>query len=134
MTTSGVDVRELNEIRHGLLTLHKTLLDTQRLWYEKEHGRLEGGGQMLQLLAYDPAFAWLRLFSALIVEIDEKLDDKDNPMTADAATRLVAEARGLVVGKDGGDEFQQSYNRALQERPEAVIAQSRLARLLSSRK
>jgi hypothetical protein len=132
MTTSDADIKQLNEIRHGLLTLHKTLLDTQRLWYEKEHGRLEGGGQMLQLLAYDPAFAWLRLFSALIVEIDEKLDDKEKPLTSDDAKKLVEDARGLVVGKEGGDVFQINYNRALQERPEVVIAQSRLARVLSS--
>jgi hypothetical protein len=130
MTNSDADTRQLNDIRHGLLTLHKTLLDTQRLWYEKEHGRLEGGGQMLQLLAYDPAFAWLRLFSALIVEIDEKLEDKDKPLTSDDAKKLVETARGLVVGKAGGDVFQTNYNRALQERPEVVIAQSRLARAL----
>jgi hypothetical protein len=129
MTTA--DTRQLNDIRHGLLSLHKTLLDTQRLWYEKEHGRLEGGGQMLQLLAFDPAFAWLRLFSALIVEIDEKLEDKENPLTEADTTKLVEQARGLVMGKAGGEAFQTNYNRALQEHPEVVIAQSRVARNLS---
>ncbi len=124
------DTRQLNDLRHGLLSLHKSLLDTQRLWYEKEHGRLEGGGQMLQLLAFDPAFAWLRLLSALIVQIDEKLDDKDNPVTDDDVKELLDEARGLVVGKDGGEEYQRNYNRALQEHPEVVIAQSKVARLL----
>jgi hypothetical protein len=123
-------VSKLNDLRHALLALHKTLLDTQRLWYEKDHGRLEGGGRMLQFLAFDPAFAWLRLLSALIVQIDEKVDDKKNPLTSDDARKFLDEARGLVMGKAGGDEYQRNYDRALQEQPETVIAQSRVARLL----
>ena len=130
MSATESDIRDLNELRHGLLALHKTLLDRQRLWYEREHGRLEGGGQMLQLLAYDPAFAWLRVLSAFIVQIDERLEDKDQPLTAHGAKALFDEARGVIVGKEGGDEYQTAYNRALQESPDAVIAQSRVARLL----
>ncbi|HEY4307202.1 MAG TPA: hypothetical protein VGM82_22215 [Gemmatimonadaceae bacterium] len=130
MSVSESDIRTLNDLRHALLALHKTLLDRQRLWYEREHGRLEGGGQMLQLLAYDPAFAWLRVLSALIVQIDERLDDKEQPLTSEGANILLDEARGVIVGNAGGDEYQDSYSRALQESPDAVIAQSKVARLL----
>jgi hypothetical protein len=130
MTASEAEIKQLNDLRHGLLSLHKALLDTQRLWYEREHGRLEGGGQMLQLLAFDPAFAWLRLLSALIVQIDERLDDKDEPITSDDTKKIVAEARRLLTANEGGEEFQRNYNRALQEQPDVVIAQSRVARLV----
>ena len=130
MSASEIEIQQLNDLRHGLLALHKTLLDRQRLWYERDHGRLESGGQMLQLLAYDPAFAWLRVLSALIVQIDERLDDKDQPLTSAGARALLDEARGVIVGKEGGDEYQQAYTRALQESPDAVIAQSKVARLL----
>jgi len=130
MSATEIEVQQLNDLRHGLLALHKTLLDRQRLWYERDHGRLEGGGQMLQLLAYDPAFAWLRVLSALIVQIDERLDDKEQPLTSAGAKTLLDEARGVIVGKEGGDEYQQAYTRALQESPDAVIAQSKVARLL----
>jgi hypothetical protein len=130
MSASEQEIRQLNDLRHGLLALHKTLLDRQRLWYEREHGRLETGGQMLQLLAYDPAFAWLRVLSALIVQIDERLDDKDQPLTSEGAKTLTDEARSVIVGTGGGDQYQQAYSRALQESPDAVIAQSRVARLL----
>jgi len=130
MSASEIEIQQLNDLRHGLLALHKTLLDRQRLWYERDHGRLESGGQMLQLLAYDPAFAWLRVLSALIVQIDERLDDKDQPLTSAGARTLLDEARGVIVGKEGGDEYQQAYTRALQESPDAVIAQSKVARLL----
>jgi|1185.fasta_scaffold622978_2 hypothetical protein len=130
MIASELEIGQLNELRHGLLALHKTLLDRQRLWYEREHGRLESGGQMLQLLAYDPAFAWLRVLSALIVQIDERLDDKEQPLTSEGVKSLFDEARGVIVGREGGDEYQQAYGRALQESPDAVIAQSRVARVL----
>ena len=127
---SADEIAAMNSLRHGLLSLHKTLLDAERLRYEREHGRMEGGGQMLQLLAFDPEFAWLRVISALIVQIDERLDDKEQPFTSADAVKLRAEARGLLVGKDGGDEFQTCYNRALQSSPDAVIAQSRVTRSL----
>lgn len=130
MSASDIEIGQLNDLRHGLLALHKTLLDRQRLWYEREHGRLESGGQMLQLLAYDPAFAWLRVLSALIVQIDERVDDREQPLTSDGAKALLDEARDVIVGKAGGDEYRQAYSRALQESPDAVIAQSKLARLL----
>ena len=128
---AGADeIAGVQSLRHGLLALHKTLLDAERLRYEREHGRMEGGGQMLQLLAFDPSFAWLRVLSALIVQIDERLDDKEQPFTSGDAKKLRAEARGLLVGKDGGAEFQECYHRALQSSPDAVIAQSRVTRSL----
>ncbi len=130
MSATEIEVKTLNELRHGLLALHKTLLDRQRLWYERDHGRLESGGQMLQLLAFDPAFAWLRVLSALIVQIDERLEDQESPLTSEGAQKLLDEARGLFVGKEGGPEFQEAYSRALQESPDAVIAQSKVARIL----
>jgi hypothetical protein len=130
MSASELEIGQLNDLRHGVLALHKALLDRQRLWYERDHGRQESGGQMLQLLAYDPAFAWLRVLSALIVQIDERLDDKEQPLTSEAARALIDEARGVIVGKAGGDDYQQAYSRALQESPDAVIAQSKVARLL----
>src|SRR6478609_1271776 len=108
MSATTSEIQQLNDLRHGLLALHKTLLDRQRLWYEREHGRLESGGQMLQLLAYDPAFAWLRVLSALIVQIDERLDDKEQPLTTEGAKTLFDEARGVIVGREGGEEYQQA--------------------------
>ena len=130
-SASDDEIAGIHTLRHGLLALHKSLLDAERLRYEREHGRVEGGAQMLQLLAFDPAFAWLRMLSALIVQVDERLDDKEQPFTADDAKKFREEARGLIVGKDGGEEFQRNYNRALQEYPDAVIAQSRVARSLA---
>jgi hypothetical protein len=130
MSATDSEIKQLNELRHGLLSLHKALLERQRLWYERDHGRLEGGGQMLQLLANDPAFAWLRVLSVLIVQIDERLDDKEQPLTSEGVKALFDEARDVTVRSGGGEDYQRAYSRALQESPDAVIAQSRVARLL----
>jgi len=130
MSATDIEIRQLTDLHHALLALHKTLLDRQRVWYERDHGRVENGGPMLQLLAYDPAFSWLRVLSAFIVQIDEQMEDKKTPLTSEAAQRLIDEARGLFVGKEGGEEYQTNYSRALQESPDAVIAQSKVARVL----
>jgi hypothetical protein len=130
MNATDSDLSKLRSLRQALLTLHKTLLDAERQRYEREHGRVEGGGQMLQLLAYDPSFAWLRVFSALIVQIDERVDDKEHPITTEDAARLLGEARGLLAGHEGGEELQRNLARALQDHPDVVIAHSKAMRAL----
>ena len=65
----------LLELRRLLLQLHKTLIDWQRAEYESVHGRLQTS-QLLNVMFNDPAFAWLRSMSGLIVRIDEALEVK----------------------------------------------------------
>ena len=62
---------QMDQAREALLALHKTLLDHVRIEYEREHGRVENAGALLQLVVGDPAFEWLRPLSQLIVAIDE---------------------------------------------------------------
>ncbi len=77
----------LAELRRLLLQLHKTLIDWQRDDYERLHGRLQTT-QLLQVIFNDPAFAWLRSMSGLIVRIDEALEAKppDPPSRSEAAS------------------------------------------------
>ena len=60
-------------MRRGLLRVHKALLDDARIRYEREQGRIEGSGALLQLVLNDPWFAWLHPLSGLVVQIDELL-------------------------------------------------------------
>lgn len=60
-----------NALHSRLLGLHKMLLDIVRAEYEKEHGPVGGPGPLLQLVTQDPAFAWLRPLSMLLVEMDD---------------------------------------------------------------
>jgi hypothetical protein len=128
---SDEELARLRDIRLHLLRLHKTLLDAERVRYEREHGRVAGPFQLLHLVTNDPAFAWLRPLSALIVEFDERMDG-DEPLTAAAARVLRDEARVLTTPNEGGDQAQRNYHWALQESPEALMAHGRVMRLLGT--
>lgn len=128
---SDSDRKQLLTIRNTLLTLHKILLETERVRYERANGRVNDAFQLLNLTINDPAFAWLRPLSALIVQIDEKLDDKDEPMTAAQAKAMRSEIRELLTPSQTGGDFQRNYHWALQESPDAVIAHSAAIRGLA---
>ena len=118
-------------IRNSLLALHKILLETERVRYERVNGRINDMFQLLNLTINDPAFAWLRPLSSLIVQIDEQLDDKENPLTAAQASALRDEVRQLLGPNQVGSDFQRNYHWALQESPDAVIAHSAAVRSLN---
>ena len=141
----------LLELRRLLLQLHKTLIDWQRAEYEGTHGRLQTT-QLLNVMFNDPAFAWLRSMSGLIVRIDEALDPPSRPEAASAWPRrsplkdrraeagvprkdpiesgpLVAAARELIA-PEAGSPYGQRYHAALQELPDAVLAHRDLVTLL----
>lgn len=122
----------LAELRRLLLQLHKTLIDWQRVDYERVHGRLQTT-QLLNVMFNDKEFAWLRSMSGLIVRIDEALDMKprpnDPPRSEIESGPLVAAARDLVA-PESGSEYAQRYHAALQELPDAVLAHRDLITLL----
>jgi hypothetical protein len=116
----------LTEMRRLLLQLHKTLIDWQRRDYETTHGRLQTT-QLLQVIFNDPAFAWLRTMSGLIVRIDEALEVK--PPDISETGPLVAAAREMIA-PEAGSAYAARYHAALQELPEAVLAHRDLVQLL----
>jgi hypothetical protein len=116
----------LAELRRLLLQLHKTLIDWQRADYESVHGRLQTT-QLLQVIFNDPAFAWLRTMSGLIVRIDEALEVK--PPDVSETGPLMAQARELVA-PEAGSPYALRYHAALQQLPEAVLAHRDLVTLL----
>lgn len=115
---------KLRALRMALLALHKTLLDHERLRYERANGRVESPGQVLNLVMNDPWFAWLRPMSALVVQADERLDSDDGVSAADV-TAFSGQVRQLMQGPD--------LERALQESPEAVMARGKLAVALAEK-
>jgi hypothetical protein len=125
-----MDVAEralLVELRRLLLQLHKTLIDWQRTEYESAHGRLQTT-QLLNVMFNDPAFAWLRSMSGLIVRMDEALEVKP-PKPEIETGPLVAAAKELVA-PEAGTPYAQRYHAALQELPDAVLAHRDLVTLL----
>jgi hypothetical protein len=113
--------RQLDEAHHGLLRVHKALLDHERARYEASNGPIGGPGAFLQLVIHDPAFAWLRPISEFVVQIDEFVSSREPRNPADGEA-LLDQARDLLVPSESGTDFQQKYYRALQESDDVVEA------------
>ena len=121
--------QHLTELRDALLQLHKTLMETERIGYEKTFGKISSPFQFLKLLTEDPWFAWFRPVSQLIAEIDEKLDVKE-PLTKTIADELFSRAKTMLVPTESGEGFSQHYDEALQRDPDVVFAHAAVAKLL----
>lgn len=123
----------LEEIREALLTLHKALVDSERVTYEATMGAIRSPNQFLQLLTTDPWFAWLHPLSQLIVSIDEAIDGKEALTTAgvDAVSK---EANVLLSPSETGEGFSRHYFDALQRDPNVVIAHADAMKLFGQRK
>ena len=120
----------LTNLRNGLLRLHKYLLDSERAAYEKDVARITSTGQYLGLVLDDPWFAWLRELSQFVVLVDETLDFKQDPATAEDGDRLIARARELVSPSEtASDGFQRKYYDAMQRDPGVVLAHRDMIRV-----
>ena len=126
---SQATAEKLRAIRAALLHLHKTLLERERDSYEREHGKIGSSYEYLNLVMHDHAFAWLRLLSELIVQIDEALDGREMPSEA-TANALIQQSRLLLTPNEDGPEFQRKYFASVQESPEVVLAHGEFAKLL----
>src|SRR5947208_1203392 len=107
----GVRAR-LETLRSSLLSLHKVLVESERVEYEHTVAKISSPNHFLHLLTNDPWFAWLSPLSKLIVSIDEALD-AESPLTHAGVEGLVKEAAGLLVASESGEGFAQNYHEAL---------------------
>jgi hypothetical protein len=127
--TNGDSRARLRDLRNGLLRLHSALLDSERDVYERDIERIHSQGRFLELVLNDPAFAWLRELSQLVVFIDELLEAEEPP-TRPEADRLVARARDMLSPAQTGAVFETRYLEALQRDPDVVMAHSATLKLL----
>src|SRR5258705_1029402 len=118
------DSHRLDALRHALLALHKTLLDAQRIRYEREHGRIESRGELLDLVLRDPSFEWLRVLSALIAGLDELAE-------ADEDASGVIDKLRTLVRFEGNPGFTGPYREIIEAVPDALVAHVQLSRLLA---
>ncbi len=123
--------QQLVEVRRALFRLHKTLIDAERARFERDRGPLTSG-QFLQALIGDPFFAWLRPFSALIVEMDEALAGGAS-VDAPSARAYVERVHALVAPGDVDDDEAEGpgtaggrggsrYARAMHANAEVLLA------------
>jgi len=120
-------LHRLGDLRLGLLRLHKALLEMERTDFESVFGRVTTG-ELLQLVINHAQFRWLRMISALVVEIDEVLNG-DEPATLHDFDELINQARLLLTSPED-EEFKTRYQAALQRVPAVVMAHSAVMQLL----
>jgi hypothetical protein len=89
----------LAKLRPQLLELHRSLVESQRIGYERVHGRTSAA-DFLQVLINDPAFAWLKPLTGLVAQLDE------------------------VLASNG--EFQRRYRDELHQSPDVALAHGKL--------
>ncbi len=121
--------QRLRDLRGALMRLHKTLLDTERIGYERAHGRIASSGEFFRLVVSDEWFAWLHPVSEFIVKIDEILSAKE-PVAASDGRDLLDEARDLLTPTSSEGAFQQRYRQTLQGEPSVVMMHAEVANLL----
>jgi guanosine-3',5'-bis(diphosphate) 3'-pyrophosphohydrolase len=119
-------ITRLDELRHALLRLHKTLLDAQRVRYERENGRVESTGALLDLVLKDASFEWLRVLSALIAGLDELTE-----AGAGAEIGGVIDKLRTLVRFEGNPGFTGPYRETIEAVPDALVAHVQLSRLLA---
>ena len=111
--TAANDKQKLSNVRDALLDLHKALVDSERVSYEKTVGAIQSPNQFLQLLTSDPWFAWLHPISLLIVTMDEAMEEKE-PLTRELISTLLDQLRRLLIASEIGEGFSRHYFDALQ--------------------
>ena len=119
----------LDKLRHALLELHRTLLDAQRIRYEREYGRVESRGELLDIVLWNDSFEWLRVLSALIARLDELAEEDDRD--ASAEMRGVIDKLRTLVRFEGNSGFTGPYREIIEAVPDALVAHVQLSRLLS---
>ncbi|HMQ03967.1 MAG TPA: hypothetical protein PKD26_08625 [Pyrinomonadaceae bacterium] len=123
------NVETLKKGRNLLLSLHKSLLDFERLVYEGTYGKVSAGA-FLNLLLEDENFSWLRRFSGVIVEIDELLAQRDG-FSDEAVSLHIEKVRDVILFTDEESEFSLRYRGGLQQNVEAAAIHAELQRLLA---
>ncbi|KAF0245364.1 MAG: hypothetical protein FD180_1679 [Planctomycetota bacterium] len=119
---------QLEIVRLRILDLHRALLAVEREDYERLHGRVTGTA-FLQALTGDPAFAWLRPLTSLIVTLDEMLEAAADLAESDRVDGI-AHIRALLAPDENGNEFQRRYADALQQSPHVLLAHGAVVRAL----
>jgi hypothetical protein len=100
------------ENRTALFDLHRALVERERRDYERIHGRVSSG-EFLQGLIHDPAFAWLKPLTTLIVSVEE-VDDN--------AAATLAALRELLTLAAERSEFHRRYAERVDQDPDLAVA------------
>lgn len=123
---------KLVSLSKSLLSLHKTLLESERVGYEESFGKIESPAAFFKLVMGDPWFAWLRILSEFIVILDERLADKKTPITPEDVKDFAERTREILTPQTEGLGFAQNYHQAMQRDPDVILAHAGMMKLVQS--
>jgi hypothetical protein len=126
---SAEALKKADEIRHALLDLHKSMIDAQRIIYERDHGRVETPAQFLGLVLEHPDFEWIRELSALMALLDEWREDA-REVESVALDDIAGALRALIQRGSSNARFTDRYWRMLDSTPEVLVGHVKLWRML----
>jgi len=129
MGSQNYTAAQLDQLSRAMLRLHKTLLDGERVVYERVHGRIASNGEFLNLLLGHAWFAWLRQLSQSMAKLDE-LAESEEASSRDALVDQLASIRALLTPSETGEGFGRQYYNALQRDPDVVLAHAAVRELL----
>ncbi|HTQ42416.1 MAG TPA: hypothetical protein VMI75_06625 [Polyangiaceae bacterium] len=120
----------LEDVREGLLGVHKALLAIARAEYEGLHGPIASPGTLLQLLIGDEAFAWLHPVSELAARADELVEEPELP--DEELTAIARTAGDLLAPDEVGSGFAKRYFDAIQSSPDVAMAHAQARRAITA--
>lgn len=117
----------LQPLPRALRELHKHLIAVETQYFGAVGNPLEH----LQLVLHHPHFAWLQPLSALMAQLDERLDAPEPFDAAEAAAFRSAIEKLIGPGDNGDLSFRTKYNALLHDAPEIVMAHGAVRGLLA---
>lgn len=128
------DAAHWQKLASALRELHRALLERTRRDYEREHFVVVNPGQLLQLLATDPYFEWLRSLSELMVDIDMVRDGE--PALMDELSTSVRPAVEHFISvpktKEAANPFAEHYWPYVQHDPHVAMAHAAVKQTMAS--
>jgi hypothetical protein len=125
-----IPVAELQQAAQALRALHRALVASVQVGFEKLHGRVRGPGALLQLVLDDPLFTWLRPMSLLITQLDELLDD-EAAIDPQQLAEILSTLERWTSNRGEGGELAANYLALLQTDPDVVMAHAALDKQLA---
>ena len=122
--------QRLSKLTRALRKLHKSLIDAAT----RDFGEPVGSAlEHLQLITNHPHFAWLLKLSGAMAELDERLDDKEQPLDSASANGLRQGIEALIGPAAPVDPaFRDKYTALLHASPDVVMAHGAVRQLLDA--
>lgn len=128
------DVADWQKLASALRELHRALMERARRDYERDHLQVLNPGRLLQLLASDPYFDWLRALSELMVDIDSIRDAEPAPLD-ELASAVQPAVEHLISAPDTAEaagSFAKHYWPYVQDDPHVAMAHTGVKQALAS--